>query len=104
MTSKSMGTCLVTCCMPDMALWPIRADTAVELRFLLSVRHRGCPLGTGQDGGAWHASGTTGEDKVSHQRTVGATELAGRLGPASALSNLVDHQGEPDANHPGVLG
>jgi hypothetical protein len=27
-----------------------------------------------------------------------------RSGPASALSDLVDHEGEPDANHPGVLG
>jgi hypothetical protein len=77
--------------MPATALWPIRADTAVELRCLLSVRHRGYPLGTGQDGCERHASGTTGEDKVSHQRTVGVTELAGRSGPASALSDLVDH-------------
>ena len=91
MTSRSTGTCLGASCMPATALRPIRADTAVELRFLLSVRHRGCLLGTGQDGCERHASGTTGKDKVSHQRAVGATEFAGRSGPASALSDLVDH-------------
>src|SRR4029450_903629 len=45
-----------------------------------------------------------GEDNVSHKGAVSSTELASRSGPASALSDLVDHEGEPDANHPGVLG
>jgi hypothetical protein len=52
----------------------------------------------------WHAGGTAGEDDVSHKGAVSSAELGSRSGPASALSDLVDHEGESDANHPGVLG
>jgi hypothetical protein len=52
----------------------------------------------------WHTGSTAGEDNVSHKGAVSFTELGSRSGPASALSDLVDHEGEPDANHPGVLG
>jgi hypothetical protein len=41
---------------------------------------------------------------MSHKCAVGSTELGSRSGPASALSDLVDHEREPDPNHPGVLG
>jgi hypothetical protein len=41
---------------------------------------------------------------MSHKGTVSSTELGSRSGPASALSDLIDHEGESDANHPGVLG
>jgi hypothetical protein len=51
-----------------------------------------------------HAGGTAGEDEVSHKGAVNSAELDSRSGPASALSDLVDHKGESDANHPGVLG
>ena len=41
---------------------------------------------------------------MSHKGAVSSAELGSRSGLASALSDLVDHEGESDAHHPGVLG
>src|SRR5215208_1665056 len=54
---------------------------------------------------AWGAPvARPGEDDMSDKGAVSSAELGSRSGPASALSDLVDHEGESDANHPGVLG